>query len=193
MCARRSGSSVCATIFKSARESTRCCPSRSPSAHPRVRHSLSHRPPTSGPSLPLFNSFPLPHSHTPPPLSLSLAGRAARDNFRWPGSTLPRSRCVSLSSSGFSKKYPSRGRHRHMHTLRYVNIHAHTHIHMCEHSMNRGPPLFFSRSLALTSPIAARTTSFLRCARTHAHIGRARCFFSAAFCSLFIGNERVVR
>lgn len=47
VCARRSGSSVCATIFKSARESTRCCPSRSPSSHPRVQHPLSHRPPTS--------------------------------------------------------------------------------------------------------------------------------------------------
>jgi len=155
------------------------------------------------PLLPLFNSFPLPHalfrslslslSH-----SLSLAGWAVRDNFRWPGSTLPRSRCVSLSSSGFSKKYPSRGRPRHMHTLRYVNTdaRARARAHTCT-SVNTvwtaGRLFFFSHSLALTSPIAVRTTSFLRCARTHAHTGRARCFFSAAFCSLFIGNERVVR
>lgn len=52
-----------------------------------------------GPSLPLFNSFP-PFLA----LSLSLAGWAARDNFRWPGSTLPRSRCVSLSRRVASRK-----------------------------------------------------------------------------------------
>jgi len=196
---------VRATIFKSASESTRCRSFRSPSraAAPCRASSLAGCLPAYAPALRFYSLtlFPL-SSHAREMGSarqLPVAGQhASTIEMR-----LPLFLSLSLSLS-LSRRVATR---KNIPLVAGLDTCTRMCLSICKHTntrvrtgVNRGPPLsltlsffsllfFFSRSLPRPQQRAARNVSFLRCARTRTHT-QARYFFSAAFCYLFIGNER---